>query len=183
VLSERFGWAVDVPLVPPADFRNILARISAAYAAVLLSTDEKFSRLTIKPEHVEMAVDLLTRIYSHDNCGLDDYSEIQKMGSQLTDYEEIEEAFLKKKEDEKHDYQNDEQIFSRTIYLLRINDSIRREDLSDQVDCAIDPIKKIIRFLKKFNMIDSDKNGYTKKPKFNKFLRRFLRAHPDFLNS
>lgn len=180
-MSQTFGYAVDVPLVPPSDFRNTLARISAAFAALLLSTDEKFSRLVIEPKHVKLAVDFLTRIYSYDNCGLDDYSEIQRVGSQLLDYEEIEKAFLEKKENEKHDYQNDNS-FSKCIYILRISDVIKREDLAEQVGCSLDTVKRVIKFSKRFNLIDSTKHGYAKKPKFNKFLRRFLKKHPDFFS-
>jgi len=178
-MSEKFGYAVDVPLVPPADFRNTLARISAAFAAVLLSTDEKFSRLVIESKHVKMAVELLTRLYSHDNCGLDDYSDIQKIGSQLIDYEDIEKAFLEKKENEKHDYQN-ESAFTKTIYILRISDIVKREDLAEQAGCGLDSIKNTVKLLKRYNLIDSTRNGYIKKPKFNKFLRRFLKKHPEF---
>ena len=179
-LSDLFGFAVDVPLVPPSDFRNTLARLAAATAVLLLSTDDGFTRLIIEKEHVGMAADLLTEIYSNDNCGLDDYSEIQRIGSQLTDYEEIEAAFLKKKENEKHDYRN-ESVFSRTIYIMRINDLIRRDDLIEQVGCSADSIKVVIKLLKRYNLIESGRDGYVKKPKFNKFLRRFLKENTDFL--
>ncbi len=178
-MSDVFGYAVDIPLVPPSDFRNTLARISAAFAAVLLSTDESFSSLIVETEHVNMAVEFLCGIYSHDNCGLDTYSDIQRIGSQLTDYEDIEEAFLRRKENEKHDYQN-EAIFTRAIYIFRISEIVRREDLAEQVGCSVEPIKKVVKLLKRFNLIESGRDGYVKKPKFNKFLRRFLRKHPDF---
>jgi 5S rRNA maturation endonuclease (ribonuclease M5) len=181
-VSLVFGYAVDVPLVPPSDFRNILARISAAFAVVLLSADDKFSQLIIKPKHVKMAIEFLTRVYSYDNCSLDDYSEIKRAGSQLTDYEDIEKAFIEKKQNEKHDYQN-EIIFPKCIYILRINDSVKREDLAEQAGCGLDAVRKIIKLLKKFNLIDSTKNGYTKKPKFNKFLRRFLKSNTDFFQA
>jgi hypothetical protein len=178
-MSEIFGYAVDIPLVPPSDFRNILARISASFAAILLSSDEKFSRLIIKPDHVYMAEDFLTKIYSYDNCALDDYSDIQKAGSQLLDYEDIEKAFMEKKNDEKYG-SKDAGGFSRAIYILRISDIIRREDLAEQVGCSADGLKRIVKFLKRYTLIDSTRNGYIKKPKFNKFLRRFLKNQPDF---
>jgi hypothetical protein len=126
-----------------------------------------------------MSQRLIRGIYRHDNCGLNDYSEIQRLGSQLVDYEEIEAAFLERSEREKHDYQNSG-TFTRTIYILRVSDTIRREDLAEQVGCSNDPIRKVIKLLKRFNLIDSGRNGYTKKPKFNKFLRRFLKKHKDF---
>jgi len=178
-MSQIFGYAVDVPLVPPSDFRNTLARISAAFAVILLSTDDKFSKLLVEPKHVNMSAELLKRIYTHDSCGLDDYSEIQRAGSQLLDYDDIEKAFLKKKKDEEHDYQK-EAVFTKSIYILRVSDMVKRDDLAEQAGCSMDPIKKVIRLLKRFNLIDSTKNGYIKKPKFNKFLRRFLKKNPGF---
>jgi len=181
-ISLIFGYAVDVPLVPPSDFRNILARISAAFAAVLLSTDDKFSRLIIEQKHVKMAKEFLTRVYTYDNCALDDYSEIKRAGSQLTDYEDIEKEFLENKQNEKHDYQS-ETVFTRCIYILRISDMVKREDLAEQAGCGLDPLKKIVKLLKRFNLIDSNKNGYIKKPKFNKFLRRFLKSNTDFFQA
>lgn len=36
-------------------------------------------------------------------------------------------------------------------------------------------ITRIVRLLKRFNLIDSAKSGYRKKPKFVKFLRRFVK--------
>jgi len=178
-MSATYGYATDVPLVPPSDFRNILARISASFAAVLLSADEKFSRLIIEPSHVKTAVRLLKEIYSHDNCQLDDYSEIQKLGSQLMDYEEIEQAFLDRQENEKHDYKN-RNTFTRVIFIVRTTDTIRREDLTEQAGCSFKTLKRIIKLLRRFNLIYSTQKGYEKKPKFNKFMRRFLKKHPRF---
>ncbi len=37
-----------------------------------------------------------------------------------------------------------------------------------------------MRLLKRFNLLDTTRDGYVKKPKFNKFLRRFAREHQDF---
>jgi hypothetical protein len=39
----------------------------------------------------------------------------------------------------------------------------------------------MVRLLKRFNLLDTTRDGYVKKPKFNKFLRRFVRKHPKFL--
>jgi hypothetical protein len=179
-LGNTFGDAVDVPMVPKTDIRKILARIAVAFAVVEVSSNKQFTQLFVLKEHIKMAVDLLNRAYKADNCGLDSYSEIQKAQTQLLDYDEIEKAFLKKDKNAKHDYQN-ENIFMRTIKLLREKKIVRRDNLSELVGCTIPAISKIVKFLKRFEFIDTRKDGYTKTPKFNKFLRRFLKAHPDFL--
>ncbi|GAH84814.1 unnamed protein product, partial [marine sediment metagenome] len=44
-LTERFGDASDVPLVSPGDFSDKLARIATAYAALCVSTDNKFEKI------------------------------------------------------------------------------------------------------------------------------------------
>ena len=178
-MSEAFGYAVDVPLVSPSDFRNTLARISAAIAGLLLSTDGKFTRLMVRKEHAKMAGTFLSRIYSHDSCSLDDYSGIQKACSQLTDYEDVERVFLEKQENERYDHKS-EGIFSKAVYILRVSEVVKRDALAEQVGCGADAISKVVKVLKRFNLIDSSRDGYVKKPKFNKFIRRFLKKHPDF---
>ncbi len=181
-MSAMYGHATDVPLVPPSDFRNILARISAAVAAVLLSTNEAFSRLIIERGHVRMAAELLKGIYSHDNCQLDDYSEIQRQGSQLVDYESIEKAFLDEWDKEKRDFRS-RGFFTKAMFILRATDTIRREDLAEQTGCSVETLRNIVRLLRRFNLIFSTQKGYHKKPKFNKFIRRFLKKHPKFFES
>ncbi|GAB4137455.1 MAG: hypothetical protein Fur0037_02580 [Planctomycetota bacterium] len=59
--------------------------------------------------------------------------------------------------------------------------AIRRGDLAEQAGCGIDTVKRAVRLLKRFNLLDTTRDGYVKKPKFNKFLRRFGRKHPKFL--
>ncbi|MFH1283835.1 MAG: CHC2 zinc finger domain-containing protein [bacterium] len=181
-MIKMFGYAPEIPLALLSDFRNKLARISASFAVLRLSSDDAFSQLIIGPNHVQMAVEFLTRIYTHDNCALDDYSEIQKKASELTDYNAVKKAFLERKENEKHDSQN-EGIFARAIQCLYEKKDIRREDLADLVGCSTESVRKIIKLLKRYEMVNTSKDGYRKKPKFNKFLRRFSRECPDFFKN
>jgi len=181
-LSELYGYAVDVPLITLSDCRNNLARVAAAFAALRVSADESFARLVVQPRHVHMAAEFLSRLYSHDNCSLDDYSEICRASSQLVDYDQIEGAFLKKWERAKHAGGNDDAgYFPRLIFILRVTKVIRRDDLAEQAGCSVETVKRAVRLLKRFNLLDTTRDGYVKKPKFNKFLRRFVRKHPKFL--
>ncbi len=182
-LSEVYGYAVDVPLITLSDCRNNLARVAAAFAALLVSADEHFARLVVEPKHVRMAAEFLSRLYSHDNCGLDDYSEICRASSQLVDYDQIEAAFLKKWERARHaGGEEDAGYFPHLIFILRVTKVIRRDDFAEQAGCGIDTVKRAVRLLKRFNLLDTTRDGYVKKPKFNKFLRRFGRKHPKFLD-
>jgi len=179
-MSKVYGFAVDVPLITLSDCRNNLARVATAFAALLVSADESFSRLVVEPKHVRMAETYLSRIYSHDNCSLDDYSDICRASSQLLDYDQIEAAFINKRAKAKHAGIEQADFFPRMIAILRVTKVIRRDDLAEQAGCQLDTVKRLVRFLKRFNLLDTTRDGYVKKPKFNKFLRRFTRNHPDF---
>jgi hypothetical protein len=156
-----------------SDIRKKLARIAAAFAGILLSTDADFTQLHVEKKHAVMAVEFLRRVYTHDNCGLDEFSEIARIGSQLPDYDLIRTMFLRRSANQRT--RGDDRYFGRAIYVLRINERIPREDLAEQIGASTKTISRIIRALKRFNLLESSKGGYRKKPKFIKFLRRFLR--------
>ena len=181
-LSRTYGFAGGIPLVPPSDFRNKLARIAAAFAVVLVSASDDFSQLIIERKHVAAAAAFLSEIYSHENCGLHQYSEIKRKASQLWDYDRIVQAFLKKLEDEQRTCQPESGCyFPQLIYALHTTETIRRDDLAEQIGCSLDTVKRCVKLLKQFNLLDSTRDGYVKKPKFNKFLRRFFPEYPSFL--
>ena len=149
------------------DCRNTLARVAAAFAVLHVSADERFARLVIEPRHVQMAADFLARLYSHDNCSLDDYSEICRASSQLADYDQIEQAFLKKWERAKHaGTDEDARYFPRVVSILRVTRVIRRDDLAEQAGCSLETVKRTVRLLKRFNLLETTPEGYVKKPKF-----------------
>ena len=182
-LARVYGLAGDIPLVPPSDVRNKLARLAAAFAVFQGSASDDFSRLHIEPEHVDLAAKFLDTMYTHENCGLDQYSALKGRATQLRDYEQIAQAFLKKRADEERvNGSTAPSHFSQLIYALRATDAIRRDELVEQLDCGLDTVKRGVQLLKRFNLLDSTKDGYVKKPKFNRFLRRFLAAQPDFFD-
>jgi 5S rRNA maturation endonuclease (ribonuclease M5) len=181
-LSERYGYAARIPLVTISDARNKLARIAASFAVIDVSSNEDFSRLIVKPEHVRAAVMFLDGLYEAENCQLDERSNIAKMESQLVDYEDIERAFLEKQAAEKYRHEGDEAFFTGIIWVLRIKDVVQRDHLAELVGCKVEGLKRTIQLLKRYSLIDSGRDGYKKTPKLNKFLRRFLKAHPDFLD-
>lgn len=180
-MSNVFGFTDDIPLVPRSDFRKKLARVSAAFAVLEVSANEDFSRLIVTKKQVERAAWFLNQIYSHQNCGLDQYSSIQKMFNQVTDYDAIKDEFLSSADNSRFDGRGVGGTFQRLVFLLHINQKIKRDDLSEQLDCKPETVTRGMKVLKRFNLIDSTKDGYMKKPKFNKFLSRFKAENPDFL--
>jgi len=176
-LSGKYGYAVDVPLAKKEDLRKKLARIAAAFAGIFLSSDPGFERLIIKEKHAELAARFLDQIYSQNNCALNEYSDVMRSESQLPDYPNIRDVFIKKLENSKHG-SSDNVAFVRAMAVLRVNERIPREDLAEQVGVSTKTISRIINILRRFNLIGSSKQGYLKKPKFLRFLKRF-REEPE----
>ena len=83
ILSEATRMAKDyyagaIPLCEPADQRFKLARLSAAAAARVFSTDETGEKLIIKEEHVGFVSGLLMHLYGHPNFKYSEWSRQQK---------------------------------------------------------------------------------------------------------
>jgi len=173
LLAEKYGAATNVPIANPSDLRIKIARLSVAYSALRCSTDEKFETVIVTEGCVRTVVAFLDRIYSHQNCSLDKYAEVQKHLNILTDeeYAEIKQGILDQIKNE------DNKSRSSTLELLKafmVHNRIKGVDLAEQIDVERDYLTEKIRFFRRFNLLDSDNHGYFKKPKFVKFLRRIL---------
>ena len=176
-MSGIFGHAVTVPLVTISDFRNKIARVAAAYACVSVSLrNDNLEELLITKLHVKMACIWMASIYGKENCQLDEFSEITHRRNEIEDYDAIKVAFLRRA-------QNSRGAFERIIWALRISDAIRRDELEEQADCDLEQIKNVLKLLRKYTFIESTKEGYVKRPRFNKFLRRFMREEEHFFDN
>lgn len=71
-LSSRYSPKIE--LCEPADLKNKVARISAAVAARLFSTTDR-ETLTVKKEHVAVALETIDGNYSKKSMGYLDYSQ------------------------------------------------------------------------------------------------------------
>jgi hypothetical protein len=71
-------YAGDIPLVEPADQRFKLARLAAAAAARVFSTDEKGDKIVVKEEHVGFIMGLLYEIYNNHNFKYGEWSRTQR---------------------------------------------------------------------------------------------------------
>src|SRR5204862_548399 len=114
----------SIPLVEPSDQRLKLARLAAAAAARVYSTDETGERLIVRPEHVAFVVDFLNRVYSAPAMAYDEYSEAMRKGEVLDD-DEQQVVF-----DEIRTWIPSDDA----IALLRTSTIFRKSDLSDGLD-------------------------------------------------
>lgn len=190
-LSEKFGFAMDVPLVAPGDFANKLARLATAYAALCVSSDKKYERIFVLSEHVKFVSSLIDFIYSGEAFGLKEYAEIYKAKTLLTDYDEIKKALEEIKEKEKHgsgsfDFAEQGSKIEQLLYAFKMHEEIRRRELADEIGSDESTVGRKIQVLSQYNLVETGPRGYKKKPKFIKFLRKLARdpetsLHPDRL--
>ncbi len=79
------SYSSRVPLVEAADQRIKIARLSIAAAACVVSTDETFEHIVVKPEHVSFVVDFLNEIYNDKSMGYGKMSEQEHERSDTSD--------------------------------------------------------------------------------------------------
>src|SRR5690606_5111191 len=140
-------YSPKIPLVEGANQRLKLARIAAAVAARMHSTDPSGESLLVNEEHAEFAYHFLTVAYSKPSMRYLQWSE-----DQVTDV-------------------NDEEIESTNAILDEYPDAegiLRRvnrfsiTDLQDMLDIERDEAKKLISTLAKNGMIQRSSSGYYK---------------------
>lgn len=140
-------YSPKIPLVEGANQRLKLARIAAAVAARMHSTDPSGESLLVNEEHAEFAYHFLTVAYSKPSMRYLQWSE-----DQVTDV-------------------NDDEIESTNAILDEYPDAegiLRRvnrfsiTDLQDMLDIERDEAKKLISTLAKNGMIQRSSSGYYK---------------------
>lgn len=85
--AEKMGkkYSARIPLVEPADQRLKLARLAVAAAACVMSTDETWSQVVVKPEHVDFVYNYLNGAYDQRSLGYDRFSRDEFESSDTTD--------------------------------------------------------------------------------------------------
>lgn len=87
-------YAGEIPLVEPADQRFKIARLSAAAAARVFSTDETGERIIVKEDHVDFTYELLSMLYMNPNFRYYDWSRDRRK-SDLGDAGDMEALYAK----------------------------------------------------------------------------------------
>lgn len=158
-------YHASIPLVEPSDQRLKLARLAAAAAARVYSTEDG-EQLIVKVEHVDFVVGFLERVYSAPGMAYDEYSGSMARGEQLAP--DAEEAV-------RYELENwtgsvDALEFFRTAQVFR------KSDLVDGLGWDELYAKAQIRFLQGKRLIRPTRNGYFKAPAFIALLRSLAGA-------
>lgn len=153
-------YSTKVPLVEPANQRIKIARIAAAVAARVYSTDESGKQIIVLPEHVLFAVDYLNEAYAKPSL---DYAALSR---QEKEGEHIAQANEEKIKKFITCYPDIADIFLR-------QNMIRASDLEEQLDIDRMDVKGHIHLLASARMIERSPHGYKKSPSFIALLRQW----------
>jgi hypothetical protein len=151
-------YVEDPPLIQAANIRLKIARVSAALAGRLFSTDTTYQNIVIKPEHVVDAVAFMDRLYSMGTFG---YAERSK--------ERIADARAAKDNvDDIRKYINDRPGLAK---FLRSQAKFRRQDLEEVVDISRQEANTTINTLWEARMIRKDQADIRIEPTLHQLLR------------
>jgi len=159
-LSLGKTFSPEIPLIESASIHIKLARIAAAVAARVFSTDETTGQsVVVKPIHVEYAVQFLMSIYS--NPAFDYYGFSQGRIMQ----EDKARGFWK----EVTDYAL---LFPEVAELIATNDVVSAADLEEQLALERTVVKDHLAFYAKTRMIQRQPGGYRKTPVLIELFRK-----------
>lgn len=151
----------SIPLVEPSDQRLKLARLAAAAAARMFSTDESGERVAVRVEHVAFVAEYLDRIYAAPSMAYLEYSEAMKRGEAL---DPDEEAVIRQSIADWAQY-------DEAIAFLRNTAKFRKSDLIDVVGWDDAYAKLQLKMLAAQRLIKPMRDGYVKAPAFIGLLR------------
>ena len=164
ILSEATRMAKDfysgeIPLVEPADHRFKIARISAAVAARLFSTEDG-ENLIVTTDHVHFAVSLMYLVYCNPNFRYREWSKGQ-MKSESAGTEELELAFA-----EIRKFTSYRQI----IAVLRLPGQIEARELEGPLGGRA-PATAVFSILRHLGILERKWGKYFRTAKGNAFLK------------
>jgi hypothetical protein len=154
-------YHASIPLVEPSDQRLKLARLAAAAAARVYSTDETGELVVVQREHVRFIVAYLERIYSSSAMAYDEYSLQHRSGETLTA------SAMSNVESKIRGWENADDA----IAFFRRTSIFKRTDLEDALGWSTDEVKVQLRFLSAYRLIEQRRLGYVKTAAFITLLR------------
>ena len=151
-------YVEDPPLIQAASVRVKIARVAAALAARLFSTDETNERVIVKPEHVEAAVQFMDRLYKMIASGYADRSR-----ERIADI-----AQARENEGNIKQYLWGNKSLAK---FLRSSSRFRRQDLEEILNIQRDEANGIINKLWESRMVRKDGQDVRVEPVLHSLLR------------
>lgn len=155
-----------IPLIQAEDVRFKLARIAAAVAARVFSTDDGVT-LRVRKEHMEYAYNFLHHIYGKDSCGYRTMSTAEREREVLNNEEAVRNALARTAID----------LLPDLVAGLLEHRIITARDICDYAGIDIIAARTLISELVRNRAIIKEYAGYTKKPAFKTFLLRLKAEH------
>lgn len=160
-------YSSKVPVVEAADQRIKIARLSVAAAACVVSTDETYEKIVVKPEHVNFVVDFMNRLYSTKSFGYDRLSEDEHKSTDSSDdrMEELKKEFL-------------------TMPFPDINDMVQvlyklpyfsRASLEDYSGLNRDELRMLLKFMTSNSLIERTRSDYRRLPLGTEFFEELAK--------
>lgn len=149
-------YSPTVPIVEAADQRIKLARLAVATACCVVSTDERFEDVIVKPEHVDFVVDFLNKLYTAKSFGYDKLSVQDKIVSDTSDtnIRKLRAMFLALP-------LTDANEMAKVLYQLPY---FSRATLEDYTGLAKDDLRVLLKFMTNNHLVDKVRGDYRRLP-------------------
>jgi hypothetical protein len=148
----------DPPLIQAANIRIKIARVAAAIAARTFSTDRKYQKIMILPEHVDAAVKFMNSLYSMEEFGY-----LERSKEILSDRKEAE-----KNKSSMASYLRERPILEK---FLRGTGKFRRQDIEEIMDMSREEANGVISTLYKNRMVRKVLGDIVVEPTLHSILR------------
>lgn len=170
-LVEKYGNALLVPLVSPADQRNKVARLSAAIACLVHSVDSSGENIVVEVGHVQFIKAYLEVLYDNPSCGLNNVAALS-IEEKVLNNDGFDEVTAELKTDAP--ILNNAAIFKRFIKIMAPQQFLKKSDIEDMLGLSKDETKSILAALAGLNMIASTSFGYKKTSNFNNYINKCI---------
>ena len=149
-------YSSKVPIVEAADQRLKIARLAIACAACVVSTDETFSKIIVKPEHVDFVVNFMDSVYCAKSFGYDRLSaqEHTTSDSSTDNLTKLRNQFLVMPI---IDHNEMAEILYQLPYFNRMT-------LEDYTGLSKDDLKVLLKYLTTNHLVEKSKGDYRRLP-------------------
>jgi len=174
LMSSVYGYADDIPLVSPQDFRNNLARLSTAYAILDRNFTDDLESVNIEERHVDAMANLVDAVYSSTACNLKQRSKQSRRKNALEDYEKIRDNFnqiIENAKSNRSKFYREGNHFVQLLLLLQQLEYIRKKDLREQLNIKLPWVQKKVAILQSYSLLEVSRSGYKTTRKFNLFMQ------------
>lgn len=159
ILADTYDC--DIPIAQPSDLRNKIARISAAVAARLFSTDADAKRVIVHKEHVAYAAQYMDDAYRKPAMAYFEYARMYKNQNNMT----------AERRNQVRTFILGQADSDNLVAMLQQISYLTRNELGDMTSYEKDDLTKLWKFLIGNQLIKKTARGYRKTPAFTELLK------------